>query len=452
LRTSPDGTQRFTFPRNFAWGGATAATQVEGAWNEDGKGESIWDRFCHTPGHIKNGDTADVACDHYHRYASDVRLMHKMNLNAYRFSIGWPRVQPLGKGPFNRQGFSFYDRLVDKLLFYGIDPFVTLYHWDSPQHLQQEYGGWANRDVCKYFADYAARCVDELGDRVSKWATFNEPTCIWYLGYEVGVFAPGIKDPPMAKQVHHNINLAHGLALQAMRASAWSGINQLQLGLVSNAGYFEPLRPDNADDVAAAEASQKKEFGWYLDPLFKGTYHQTAIEAIPDLRPGDMDIIKQKMDWLGVNFYSRSIKSTVDVPERIPGSSYTDFGWEVTPWALRGLLNRISTDYDKPPLYVTENGACYDDTVSGWWFKRVHDPKRTDYFRQHVQNVARSIMDGADVRGYFAWSLLDNFEWAEGYSRRFGITHVDYKTQRRIIKDSGRWFARTAARNSIDLA
>ena len=434
----------FVFPKDFVWGTGTSSYQVEGAWNVDGKGESIWDRFSHTPGKVKNGDTGDVACDHYNRFAEDILLAKRLNLNSYRFSIAWPRLQPNGRGEFNQHGLDFYDRIVDACLQNGIKPFITLYHWDLPQALEDE-GGWGNREVCELFAAYAAKCVERYGDRVKHWTTFNEPWCTSFLGYENGYHAPGKKDPKLAAQVAHNLLLAHGMAAQAMRKVAKEPI---EVGIVLNLSITEPFHADDPEDVKLAEAAWRRDCGAYLDPLYRGTYPAEHAAKIGDLRDGDLKIINQKLDFLGINFYSRGIACKTDLPYPIPGSSYTAMGWEVSPWALRGLLTRIYNEYGHPKLYVTENGASYDDVING---ETVADTKRLDYIREHVRQVALTIKSGVPIQGYFAWSLMDNFEWAEGYSRRFGIVYVDFETQKRTVKDSGHWFANAAKQNRVSL-
>jgi beta-glucosidase len=450
--------RKFAFPADFVWGTGTSAYQVEGAWNLDGKGESIWDRFSHTPGMIKNGDTGDVACDHYHRLAQDVELARRLNLNSYRFSIAWPRVQPRGRGAFNSAGLDYYDRLIDNLLQAGIEPFVTLYHWDLPQALQQELGGWAHRDVCRYFADYAARCAQRYSDRVRSWTTFNEPWCTSFLGYQIGYHAPGVKDERTAAQVAHHLLVSHGMGMQALRAAARADI---EAGIVLNLTITEPLRPDVKEDVELARKAWRWDCGSYLDPLFRGHYSQEVADRIADLRPGDLKLISQPMDFLGINYYSRNVVSAQEAPiHPIPGVDYTAMGWEVSPRALRSLLNRISREYpEAPSLYVSENGAAYDDVVvdtangAGAGRKSVNDVKRLAYFREHIKQVALAMQDGVDVRGYFAWSLMDNFEWAEGYSRRFGLVHVDFDDPKlpRLVKASGEWFAALAAANKIEI-
>ena len=435
-----------TFPDDFLWGAATAAYQIEGAWNEDGKGESIWDRFCHTPDHIENDDTGDVACDHYHRWREDVALMQRLGLPAYRFSVSWPRVIPAGRGAVNPPGLDFYDRLVDALLAAGIQPFLTLYHWDLPQALQDR-GGWGARDTCGYFADYADRLARRLGDRVRHWATFNEPWVVAFVGHQYGWHAPGLQDEALTLQVAHHLLVAHGLATQALRAAD----ARLQVGIVLNTRPVEPAT-DLEQDRALADQYWQRNEGWFLDPLLRAEYPPAAWEDYGDRRPavqpGDMSLIAQPLDWLGVNYYSRGVAQEGQLLDPVPGSDYTDMGWEIHAPALRRLLVRLKRDYPVPPLYITENGAAFPDQVSP--DGRVHDPRRIAYLRDHLIQARLAIADGVDLRGYFVWSLLDNFEWAHGYAKRFGLIYVDYATQQRIVKDSGEWYARVIAHNGVE--
>jgi beta-glucosidase len=438
----------YHFPSNFVWGAATAAYQIEGAWNEDGKGESIWDRFAHTPGKITNGDTGDVACDHYHRWPEDIALMRQLGLKAYRFSVSWPRVLPTGYGRVNPAGLDFYDQLVDALLAANIEPYLTLHHWDMPQALYEN-GGWINRDNLGYFADYSAVLVKRLGDRVSKWATFNEPGVMAQDGYVSGAHAPGIKDNwKMARQVIHNLKVAHGLAVQAIRA-----INPaLEVGIVLSQWGVDPAS-DDPDDVAAADHVWNSGETGFLHPIFRGYYHPEWIDAagetMPEVKPGDMALISQKLDFLGINSYSRSVISAKQGRiNYIPGSEYTEMGWEVCAPAFRRVLNRMNKDYRLPPIYITENGAAYTDILTPKG--KVHDERRIDYLRQHFIQVRQAMQDGVDVRGYFVWSLLDNFEWGHGNTKRFGLIHTDYATLKRTVKDSGEWYAKVIASNQVD--
>lgn len=434
-----------TFPKNFLWGAATAAYQIEGAWNADGKGESIWDHFAHTPGKIDNGDTGDVACDHYHHYRDDVALMGRLGLQAYRFSTAWTRVLPNGFGALNPAGLDFYDRVVDALLAANIQPFVTLHHWDLPQALQER-AGWANRDTAGYFADYAALMARRLGDRVQHWTTFNEPWVAAFAGYREGRHAPGLQDEKLALQAAHHLLVAHGLATQALRAIS----AQLNIGIVLDMFPLE-AGTESPQDQSIADNAWQRGTGWFLDPLLRACYPPGAWRAYgsqaPDVLPGDLALISQRLDFLGVNYYSRGLVTNGTFVEPVPGSEYTEMDWEVHAPALRRLLLRLKREYAIPPLYITENGAAFPDELSA--DGRVHDPRRVNYVREHLQELRRAIDAGADVRGYFLWSLLDNFEWGYGFSKRFGIVYVDYATQRRIVKDSGEWYARVIARNAV---
>ncbi len=441
------GTPIPPFPANFAWGAATAAYQVEGGWDADGKGESIWDRFSHTPGKIIDAASGNVACDHYHRYQEDVALMRQLGLKAYRFSISWPRVLPAGFGGVNPAGLDFYDRLVDALLESGIDPYVTLHHWDLPQALYEK-GGWLNRDTLAYFADYSALMAKYLGDRVRHWATLNEPNVIAEAGYVSGEHAPGVKeDWKNACQITHNLLVAHGLAVQALRAIDPS----MQLGIVLTEWIKEPASDDPAD-VAAAEKSWYSHETTFIHPIFRGHYHPLMVaamgEAFPEIKAGDMALVAQKLDFLGINSYSRTVIGAQGWVKPVPGSEYTDMGWEICPPAFRRMLNRIHADYDLPPIYITENGAAFPDVVSP--DGSIHDNRRIDYLCQHIGQLRLAMQDGVDVRGYFVWSLLDNFEWSHGFTKRFGVIRVDYETQKRTIKDSGAWYARLIATNQVD--
>jgi beta-glucosidase len=436
----------YKFPNNFLWGAATASYQIEGAWNADGKGESIWDRFSHTPGKITNGDTGDVACDHYHRYQDDIALMRQLGLKAYRFSTAWTRVLPAGRGTVNAAGLDFYDRLVDRLLAANIEPFLTLYHWDLPQALQ-DLGGWTNHDVGLDFADYAVLMVKRLSDRVRYWATFNEPGVVAFDGYLSGEHAPGEQDIVKARQVAHNLMVAHGLAVQAIRAAN----PNLQVGIVLNQ-WGADAADDNPASIANASRAWNSGETNFLHPIFRGHYHpehvEFAGETMPKIQSGDMALIAQKLDFLGINFYSRNLYDANGHVDTVPGSEYTEMGWEVCAPALRRMLNKIKADYNVPPIYITENGASFPDEVGP--NGKIHDPRRLDYLRQHFIQTRLAMQDGVDVRGYFVWSLLDNFEWGHGYTKRFGIVRVDYNTQKRTIKDSGEWYSRVIAANQVD--
>jgi beta-glucosidase len=435
----------YKFPHNFLWAAATAAYQVEGAWNEDGKGESIWDRFSHTLGKIEDGTTGDTACDHYHRYPDDIALMRQLGLKAYRFSIGWARVLPNGLGRINPQGLDFYDRLVDALCAANIEPFLTLYHWDLPQVLQDE-GGWENRNTAYAFADYSALVVKRLGDRVKYWTTFNEPSVITFDGNVTGDHAPGNQDPRIAYQVAHNLMVAHGLGAQAIRGAN----SKVDVGIVLNLWMADPAT-DSPQDIAAAEASWNRSETLFLDPIFKGHYPPAAYESVgenmPKIQDGDLALISQELDFVGINFYSRNLISAAQKIEKVPGSEYTEMGWEVCAPALRRMLVKINNDYHLPPIYITENGSAFKDEISA--DGKIHDPRRLDYLKQHFIQTRLAMQDGVDVRGYFVWSLLDNFEWGHGFTKRFGLVHVDFKTQKRIVKDSGEWYAEVIRNNSV---
>lgn len=426
------------FPRDFRWGVATASYQIEGAAQEDGRGESIWDRFSRTPGKVLHGHTGDVACDHYHRYKEDVALMAELGVDSYRFSIAWPRIYPAGKGELNPKGLDFYKRLVDELLQRGIEPMATLYHWDLPQVLEDK-GGWLNRDTAYYFRDYAVTMFEELGDTVKLWITLNEPWCSAYLGYGNGVHAPGKSDLNWYLQAAHILLLAHGLALQAYRELNLPG----EIGITLNLSPQYPASPSREDGEACRRADGFLN-RWFLDPLFAGFYPQDMPEFLtavaPHIQPGDFDLISAPQDFLGINYYSRGIIKAAgkDGYEALPPAGpVTHMGWEVYPEGLYDLLLRVHRDYGPIPLYITENGAAYpDQLVEG----RVADPERTAYLREHFAQAARALEAGVPLKGYYVWSFLDNFEWAFGYERRFGIVYVDFQTQARIIKDSGRWY------------
>lgn len=435
------------YPSKFLWGAATASYQIEGAWKEDGKGESIWDRFSHTPGNVENGDTGDVACDHYHRWPEDIALMRQLGIKAYRFSVAWPRVLPQGSGMVNLAGMDFYDRLVDALLQANIEPFITLHHWDFPQALYDK-GGWLNRDNLHYFADYSVLMVKRLGDRIRRWTTFNEPGVIAWNGYMGGDHAPGVRDAKTAIQVAHNLMVAHGLSVQAMRAANPA----IEAGIVLSQWGVDPASDDPADVAAAAHAWNSGDTA-FLHPIFTGHYHPEMVEGVkenaPEIKPGDMAHIAQKLDFMGLNSYSRSvISATQGRLEKIPGSEYTEMGWEVCAPALRRLLVKLNHDYKLPPIYITENGSAYKDEVTA--DGRIHDDRRLDYLRQHFTQVRLAMQDGVDVRGYFVWSLLDNFEWAFGYGKRFGLIHVDFATQKRTFKDSALWYNRVISTGIVD--
>jgi beta-glucosidase len=438
------------FPRGFIWGVATSAYQVEGAASAEGRGNSIWDEFCRRPGAIKDGSSGEHACDHYHRSDEDIGLIANLGANAYRFSIAWPRVQPQGAGAWNERGFAFYDRLVDGLLERGIAPYLTLYHWDLPLALQGN-GGWADRATTARFADYAAEVGRRLGDRAASIATHNEPWVVAVLGHETGSFAPGVKSRKVAMQVAHHLLLSHGLALQALRAERCAA----PLGIVLNQAPVHAATA-STEDVAKARLDDGLTIRWYMDALLQGRYPQDVLEFLdadtPRVAAGDMDIIRQPLDFLGINYYTRNLSGT-GAPLAAVGDDreVTDMGWEVFPGGLTELLLRLQADYRLPPIYLTENGAAYRDSVVDG---RIADVERIHYLQRHIAALADALEGGVDLRGYFVWSLLDNFEWADGYSKRFGIVHVDYTTQRRTLKDSALWYQAfcSQARVAADVA
>ena len=427
---------RNAFPANFVWGAATSAAQIEGAAMLDGKGESIWDRFCRETGRINDGSNIDIACEHVARYKEDVALMKWLGLDVYRFSIAWPRVQPSGEGAWNEAGFDFYDRLIDELLAAGIAPHATLYHWDLPAALHDRIGGWQSREIVPLFAAYAAEVARRFGSRLASIATLNEPWCVATLGYETAQFAPGLTSRATAAQVSHHLMMAHGAAIVAMRA-----VTTTQLGIVLNHTPSFPAEPNEADR-RAARIDDGLNVRWYMDPIFRGQYPADVIEHLgadaPFVEAQDLVLIQQPLDFLGVNFYTRSFISTQSPAMLAPGKQgFTDMGWEIYPKALTQHLVRITREYLPPPIFITENGMANADTVKDG---RVPDVERIDYLSGHLEALARAIELGVDVRGYFYWSLLDNFEWNSGYTKRFGLFHVDYATQQRLAKDSAHWY------------
>jgi beta-glucosidase len=431
------------FGKDFIWGAATSAAQIEGAANTDGRGASIWDQFCAEPGRIIDGSSTDMACDHYHRYKDDIGLMRWLGLKAYRFSIAWPRVQPKGYGAWNEAGFDFYDRLIDELLAANIEPHVTLYHWDLPLALQAGFMGWQSREIVPLFADYASEVARRFGDRVKSIATLNEPWCVSILGHETAQFAPGIKSRAAAMQVSHHLLLAHGHAIQAMRSQC-----KTPLGIVLNHTPAFPATPTEADRIGA-RLDDGLNVRWYMDPLFMGSYPADVMAHLgadaPVVMQNDHTQISRPIDFLGINFYTRSLISTQQPAPPVPGvQGFTDMGWEVVPEALTQHLTRLSREYAPPPIYITENGmANADELIHGL----VNDTPRINYLRSHLLAVSRAIELGVDVRGYFYWSLMDNFEWNSGYTKRFGLIHVDYSTQLRTAKKSAYWYREFIAHN-----
>jgi beta-glucosidase len=428
--------QKNNFPDEFIWGVATSAFQIEGAARNDGRGESVWDRFCQQSGTIADSSNGDVACDHYHRLEEDLDLLAELGVPAYRFSISWSRVQPNGAGNWNEQGLDFYDRLIEGLSERGISGHLTLFHWDLPQALQ-DHGGWANRETVSRFVDYARYICQRYGNRVASIATHNEPWVVATLGHEFGNFAPGIMDVRIASQVTHHLLLSHGLAVLAMRACGKSA----KLGIVLNQGPIYPATQSEVDQNKA-----RLEDGLlirrYMDPLFCGSYPEDVLKYLgkngPEVLEGDMDIIATPIDFLGINYYTRSVVTADEsIKKRKQEFPVTDMGWEIYPDGLKELLIRLNQDYRLPPIYITENGAAFADSlVDG----QVDDPDRVNYLQTHISSMADAIRDGVNIRGYFVWSFLDNFEWAFGYTKRFGIVYVDFVNQRRIPKTSARWF------------
>lgn len=424
------------FAPGFVWGVATSAYQIEGAAATDGRGRSIWDTFSHTPGKISDGSNGDVACDHYNRFAEDVALMRDMNVRAYRFSLSWPRLQPDGMGEWNEAGFAFYERLLDALDQHGIEAHATLYHWDLPEQLELR-GGWRNRETTAFFAAYAAEVARRFGHRLASIATHNEPWCSAQLGHATGQFAPGECNPAAAVRVSHHLLLSHGLAVQAMRAVA----PDARLGIVLNQATSVPAT-DSESDRAAAAIDYAKAVEWYMDALFKGRYPQLALDHLDcsqlEIHTDDFAVIGQPLDFLGVNYYTRSYVSTENPPRKPPAVlGHNDMGWEIYPQGFTDLLVGLHRQYVLPPLFITENGMANADVLEDGV---VDDQARIDYLQRHLAALASAIAQGVDVRAYFCWSLLDNFEWNWGYAKRFGLVYVDYETQRRIPKNSAYWY------------
>jgi beta-glucosidase len=448
------------FPADFLWGVATSAFQIEGATDVDGRGESIWDRFTATPGTIEDGSDGRRACDHYHRWAADLGLVRELGLGAYRFSIAWPRVIPAGRGPVNPRGLDFYDRLVDGMLALGITPFATLYHWDLPQRLQDE-GGWGARSTVDAFVDYAACVADRLGDRVRHWTTHNEPWCIATLGHEQASHAPGLRDPALALRVAHHLLLSHGRAVPVIRARS----PDAEVGIVLILVPTEPATP-SSDDVDAARWADGVFNRWYLEPLYRAAYPADAIAdrvaqghlpigELPFVEPGDLEVIATPTDYLGVNYYSASTmrgEPTAAGPRRrqvLTGLPRTDMGWEVRPADLHDLLVRLHRDYGPRRIYITENGAAFDDPPDA--AGRIDDRRRVAYLGDHLREAHRALAAGVPLAGYFHWSLLDNFEWSFGHTRRFGLIHVDFTSQRRTPRASAAHYRTIATANAVDI-
>jgi beta-glucosidase len=474
-KVSTEAIANARFPQGFLWGMATAAYQVEGAWNEDGKGESIWDRFTHTQGRIKGAATGDVACDHYHRYREDIGILKRLNQKSYRFSISWPRIQPTGTGAPNSKGLDHYSRVVDAALEAGIRPFCTLYHWDLPQALEDR-GGWPNRDLAAYFADYAGLLAKHLGDRITVWAPFNMPWTVAYLGYGVGTFPPGRASYTDFLKAAHTINLAQGEAFRSIKAAS-------SKATVGSAYGMSPAYPrtDSEADRSAAERYHAMNNIYFLETAIHGRYPNAFVVPTPyeqmGFRAGDEKIMQVPLDWIGFHYYTRRIVSDARASRQqnsgtlatetqdtanggdpwtqlnavMPAEgSLTDGGLEVWPHGIYDLVTRISRDYNHPIVEITESGCSYLDTPYEDAGRRVPDTRRIEFFRAELAELARAIAEGANVRAFHAWSLLDNFEWADGYTERYGLTYVDFRDQKRTVKDSGLWYGKVAATNRLD--
>lgn len=438
------------FPKKMKWGVATAAYQIEGAATEGGRGPSIWDTFSKTPGKVINGDNGDIACDSYHRYEEDVKLMKELGVDTYRFSVSWPRIFPEGVGKVNREGLDYYHRLVDCLLENGIEPMCTLYHWDLPQVLQDQ-GGWGNRETIDAFVAYAELMFKEFGDKIKQWLTINEPWCVSFLSNYIGVHAPGNKDLQLATQISHHLLVAHGKAVQKFRELGVQG----EIGFAPNTTWLEPYSTKQEDIDAC-----NREIGWYvewfMDPVFKGTYPDFMVEWFKkkgvelEIQEGDMESINQPIDFLGINYYTGHIarykenEGLLDWEFVEMNYDRTDIGWPIFPEGFYKVLMRIKENYGDVPIYITENGSCYNDEPENGI---VQDDGRISYLEQHLTALSRAIKSGVPVKGYITWSLLDNFEWAEGYTMRFGIVHVNYRTLKRTPKESYYWLQQMIANN-----
>ncbi len=442
------------FPEGFIWGASTAAYQVEGAWNEDGKGESVWDHFAHTPGRIDNGDTGDIACDHYHRWAEDVALMKQLNMNGYRFSLAWSRILPTGVGAVNSKGLDFYDRLLDELGKAGIQANATLNHWDLPQALQER-GGWANRDCADWFADYARVVFNRLGDRMAMWATHNEPIVCSLVGYGAGIFAPGLADHSAAYQAAHTLNLGHGKVVQVFRQGGYPG----KIGIVLDMHHLIPASEKEVDRLACQRALEGSQY-LFFDPVFNGRYPAYLMKWLgpvaPKILPGDLETIHQPLDFLGLNYYFTSTIShnvhggllkTEQKMITLPSLGHTEVGWGIYPEGLFQVLLRLKASLGSLPIYITENGCAVQDRPDPQSF--VEDRERINYLRLHLVEMHKAIQAGVNLRGYFAWSLMDNFEWASGFRPRCGLVRVDYPSLKRTPKLSAHWYSDVAAHNRV---
>ncbi|TYS17699.1 beta-glucosidase [Rossellomorea vietnamensis] len=442
------------FPKDMKWGAATAAYQIEGAAFEGGRGLSIWDTFSHTPGNVVNGDNGDVACDSYHRYEEDIELMKELGIDTYRFSVSWPRIFPEGTGEVNQEGVQYYHNFIDSLLSNGIEPMCTLYHWDLPQALQDK-GGWENRETVEAFADYAAFMFKEFSGKIKNWLTINEPWCVSFLSNFIGVHAPGYQDLQLATTISHHLMLAHGKAVSRFRESGVEG----GIGYAPNTEWNEPFS-DKQEDIDASNRATGWFIEWFFDPIFKGSYPEFMLEWFKQkgvtlkIEEGDMETINQKIDFLGINYYTGSVArykkdhELFDVEKVDIGYEKTDIGWNIYPEGFYKVLCKIKDQYGDVPIYITENGACYNDGVEDG---RVKDTRRIQYLKQHLTSLQRSIESGVNIKGYLTWSLLDNFEWAEGYDKRFGLIHIDFHTLKRTKKDSYYWYKQTVNNGWFDM-
>lgn len=459
-----------TFPDHFTWGGATSSYQIEGAWNADGKGPSIWDVFCMIPGKVHNGDTGNIACDHYHRIEEDVALMKQIGLKAYRFSISWPRILPAGRGAVNQQGIDFYNKLINQLLAAGIEPWVTLYHWDLPAALEFEIGGWLGDDISDAFAGYADVCFQHFGDRVKSWITINEAWVVAILGYGLGVFAPGRTSNSAPYLAGHNLLKAHAKAARVYREK-YQAVQNGQIGITNNCDWREPLT-DSIADKQAAERALEFFLAWFADPIYKGDYPESMKtrlgDRLPEISTADRELIFGSSDFFGLNHYTTmyaadasggaaagsvygngGLSEDQDVSLSVsPDWALTDMQWAIVPWGCRKLLEWIAGRYDNPPVYITENGCAFDDQVENG---HVHDAGRIAFFEGYLSEMHQSIQNGVNMRGYFIWSLMDNFEWASGYSKKFGITAIEPETLRRVPKDSALWYKTVILNNGLIL-
>ncbi|TKD72249.1 GH1 family beta-glucosidase [Pseudalkalibacillus hwajinpoensis] len=434
------------FPETLKWGAATASYQIEGAANEDGRSPSIWDTFSHAPGNVKNGDHGDEACNSYHLYKEDVKHLKNLGVDLYRFSISWPRVMPEGRGELNPKGVAYYQNLIDELIENGIEPMITLYHWDLPQVLQDK-GGWENRETIDAFNEYAVAMFKEFGNKVSKWITINEPWCASFLSNYLGIHAPGKTDLQAGVDVAHHLMVAHGKAVQSFRELLPDG----EIGYAPNTGWLEPFSSEQ-EDIDACKRGMMWQKEWFMDPVFKGSYPEELIAIFENnnaklkLEDGDLELISQPIDFMGINYYTGSLgrhkegEGLFDVEEIPLDYRKTDIGWPIYSDGFYNILTDLHKTYGDVPIYITENGACYNHEVEDG---RVHDKERVDYLKQHLTALHRAIKSGVPIKGYIVWSLLDNFEWAFGFEKRFGIIHVNYRTFERTPKDSYYWYRQT---------